>query len=273
MYKLNKKKKIVTSIILLIIVSIFSYYVYSNNRENSLEISNLEVENENNSQLEDSIQDSEKQNTENQNAEEKKKENVNNENKVQQPNAEENKIDQDNQEKIKVHISGAVNNEGIIELNSQSRIADAIEKAGGLKEDACIAPINLAYILEDGMKIHIPSNEEIEQEKNNLQNMQAIEENTQKYISTASGIDVENAQEKNENNSNNQSKQLPTTKININTATQTQLETLPGIGPSTALKIINYRTENGKFKTIEQIQEVSGIGENKFNKIKEYICI
>ena len=257
MYKLNKKKKIVTSIILLIIVSIFSYYVYSNNRENSLEISNLEVENENNSQLEDSIQDSEKQNTENQ-------------------NAEENKIDKDNQEKIKVHISGAVNNEGIIELNSQSRIADAIEKAGGLKENACIAPINLAYILEDGMKIHIPSNEEIEQEKNNLQNMQAIEENTQKYISTASGIDVENAQEKNQNNSNtsnNQSKQLPTTKININTATQTQLETLPGIGPSTALKIINYRTENGKFKTIEQIQEVSGIGENKFNKIKEYICI
>ena len=87
---------------------------------------------------------------------------------------------------------------------------------------------------------------------------------------------MENAQEKNQNNSNtsnNQSKQLPTTKININTATQTQLETLPGIGPSTALKIINYRTENGKFKTIEQIQEVSGIGENKFNKIKEYICI
>lgn len=61
--------------------------------------------------------------------------------------------------------------------------------------------------------------------------------------------------------------------VNINTATQTELETLPGIGTSTALKIVNYRNENGKFESIEDIKNVSGIGEAKFNNIKRLICI
>ena len=61
--------------------------------------------------------------------------------------------------------------------------------------------------------------------------------------------------------------------ININEATQTELETLPGIGPSTALKIISYREENGKFSSIEDIKKVSGIGENKFENIKGLICV
>ena len=61
--------------------------------------------------------------------------------------------------------------------------------------------------------------------------------------------------------------------ININTATQTELETLPGIGPSTSSKIISYRKENGKFKTIEDIKEVSGIGDAKYENIKDLICV
>ena len=62
-------------------------------------------------------------------------------------------------------------------------------------------------------------------------------------------------------------------KVNINTATQTELETLPGIGPSLALKIINYRKENGKFSNIEEIKNVSGIGDSKYEKLKNYILI
>ena len=61
--------------------------------------------------------------------------------------------------------------------------------------------------------------------------------------------------------------------VNINTATQTELETLPGIGPSTALKIINYRKENGKFSNIEDLKNVNGIGENKFEALKKYITV
>ena len=61
--------------------------------------------------------------------------------------------------------------------------------------------------------------------------------------------------------------------VNINTATQTELETLPGIGPSLALKIIRYREENGKFNNIEDLKNVSGIGDNRFNDIKDYITV
>ena len=59
--------------------------------------------------------------------------------------------------------------------------------------------------------------------------------------------------------------------VNINTATQTELETLPGIGPSIALKIINYRKENGKFSNVEELKNVNGIGDNKFEAMKKYV--
>ena len=62
-------------------------------------------------------------------------------------------------------------------------------------------------------------------------------------------------------------------KININKATQTELETLPGVGPSLALKIINYRKENGKFNNIEELKNVSGVGENKYEQLKELIKV
>ena len=62
-------------------------------------------------------------------------------------------------------------------------------------------------------------------------------------------------------------------KININKATQAELEIIPGIGPSTALKIINYRNENGKFKSIEDVKNISGIGDSKYEKMKDYITI
>lgn len=172
----------------------------------------------------------------------------------------ESKIGEQNTNKIKIHISGAVNKEGLIELDKESRIDDAIEKAGGLKEDANIDNINLAYKIEDGMKIHIPTNSEIEKQKTK-ENEVTVENN---YIISSSGIN-------NSNSKNDKQKETSNTKININKASQEELETLPGIGPTTALKIINYRNEKGKFSSIEEIKEVSGIGEAKFNKIKDLI--
>ncbi len=113
--------------------------------------------------------------------------------------------------------------------------------------------INLAYKLEDGMKIHVSTKQE-------KANQNHIDEND---ITDSLGISVGN--EKKENTQN--------AKVNINTATQTQLETLPGIGPSTAIKILNYRKEKGRFKKIEDIKEVSGVGDNKFEKMKAFITI
>lgn len=154
---------------------------------------------------------------------------------------------EDTEEKIIIHITGEVNNEGIVKINSNSRLIDAIEAAGGLTENADISKINLAYIVSDGQKIYIPNVNDL------------IEE----YIDSEAGegVIVEDI---------NSSKK---TLININTATQTELETLTGIGASTALKIINYRNENGKFKNIEEIKNVSGIGDAKYEAIKDNICV
>lgn len=168
--------------------------------------------------------------------------NINNENEKQ------NEI----KNKIKVYITGAVKNQGVYEVEEQSRIADVIKIAGGITESASIEDINLAYIVEDGIKICIPNKGE------NITN-----DNTETYI-TKENNSLEN-QEKSSNPKSN--------KININTATQTELEKLPGIGPATALKIIEYRKENGKFKEIGDIKDVKGIGDNKFLKIKEYIKV
>lgn len=151
---------------------------------------------------------------------------------------------------IFVHIAGCVQKEGMLELSSNSRIADAIEKAGGLTQEADLSDINLAYLLEDGMKIYIPNQNERQENNEKTKNIPK-EENTpsMQIQDTNTKQDV----------------------ININTATQEELDTLPGIGPATAAKIIAYRKEKGKFNNKEEIKEVSGIGEAKYEKMKEYI--
>lgn len=168
-------------------------------------------------------------------------------------------------ETIVVHVSGAVNIEGIVELASGSRIANAIEKAGGVKENADMTDINLAYLLEDGMKIHIPTKEETEANKNN--------ENTpaESYVTAASG--GVNSKEATNSTPSSSTSDTASKKVNINTATQEELDALPGIGPSIAAKIIDYREQNGKFNSIEEIKEVSGIGDAKYEKIKDSITI
>ena len=160
-----------------------------------------------------------------------------------------NQTEQEKEENIFIHIAGCVQKEGLLELKSDNRIADAIEKAGGLTENADLSEINLACILEDGMKIYIPNKNE---PKKTIQEEQINKENT---------------------NIAKQQTTKTTQKVNINTATQSQLETLPGIGPTTATKILEYRKEKGKFTEKEQIKEVSGIGEAKYKKIEEYITI
>ena len=150
-------------------------------------------------------------------------------------------------EKIVVHVSGQVNNPGVITLNENSRIIDAINVAGGLTNKADISKVNLAYVLEDALKIYIPSVEE------------------EMYILEGSG-DTESV-------INSETKKEEKLMVNINTANAIELSELPGIGNSTALKIITYRNDNGKFTTIDDIKNVSGIGESKFNVIKDNIFV
>lgn len=159
---------------------------------------------------------------------------------------------------IYVYVAGEVNNPSVVELEEGQRVADAIEKAGGLTDSGEIKNINLAYKLQDGEKLYIPSLDEV---------MESEEENTNIDYITSGINDGEN--QKNNNSESNIDNGL----VNINTATQTELETLDGIGPSTAKKIIDYREENGKFNSIEEIQNVSGIGNAKYEAIKNDICV
>mgnify|MGYP003303263679 CR=1 FL=1 len=161
-----------------------------------------------------------------------------------------------NEEMMMVHITGEVKNWGVIELPQGSRVIDAVNKAGGFTESADTAKVNLAYELTDGVKIYIPSKNEEEMGKTT----------TQEYITSDSGNNVITG-------GNDMKKETKSELVNINNATQTELETLPGIGPSTALKIISYRNENGKFSSIDDIKNVSGIGNSKFESIRELICV
>lgn len=144
---------------------------------------------------------------------------------------------------IKVHIAGAVKNPGIISTEEGSRLADAIEKAGGFTEDADTSNLNFAYVIQDGEKIYIYNEDESKE----------IEEK---------GIVIEDSKVETKEK-----------KININTATKEELETIPGIGPALAERIIEYRNKNGKFKSIEDLKNVSGIGDKKFENIKEKIRV
>ena len=143
---------------------------------------------------------------------------------------------------IMVHISGQVYKPGLVELEAGQRLTDAVELAGGLRKDADIDRINLAKKLVDEEKIYIPK----------------IGEEPLEEISTI-GVNDLNIED-------------TSGKININTCTKEALISLPGIGEVTASKIIEYR-ESTPFKKIEDIKSVSGIGEKKFQAIKELIIV
>ena len=138
-------------------------------------------------------------------------------------------------EEVTVDLDGEVRNAGVYTLPGGSRVFEALEKAGGLTENADTRNINLAALLTDGTKIYFPSKEEV-----------ALE---QDFSGAQSGV------------------------INLNTANATQLQELPGVGPSTAEKILSYREQNGNFKNVKDLLNVSGIGEKTFAKFEAMICV
>lgn len=246
MKKIKNTNKIIIAVVV-VILGLIGYYIYYKNSKTYNEF-------EESSQLEELIPYEE----EKQKDAESGGDSVNNGKNV---DGDENKMeslaeDAENMEEIiMVHITGEVKNWGVIELPQGSRIIDAVNKAGGFTDDADVEAVNLAYVLSDGIKVYIPS-----------KNEEKIGEfTTEEYITADSGDNVITGGEKMEEKKNDL--------VNINKATQTELETLPGIGPSTALKIISYRNENGVFLSIEDIKNVSGIGDSKFESIRDLICV
>lgn len=165
-----------------------------------------------------------------------------------------NEIVEEENNTIVVHITGEINYPGVVVLKEGARVVDAIEAGGGETDKADLSSLNLAYMLSDGEKIYVPNKEETSQESQGRE-----------YITSAKD---------NSEQSENGAKSTGTNfKININTAKQEELTQITGIGESTAKKIIEYRTKNGKFKSIEDIKNIPGIGDSKFNAMKEEITV
>jgi competence protein ComEA len=151
---------------------------------------------------------------------------------------------------IRVYVNGAVRQAAVYELPPNSLVQQAIEAAGGFMEEANTAVVNLAQPLSDGLQIYVPA------------------EGEEVLIPAPLTVGGSASSDTAEANSG-----ITGGLININTASQTELEQLPGIGPSTAQNIIDHRDTNGPFAAIENIMDVSGIGEGRFEQIKELITV
>lgn len=150
---------------------------------------------------------------------------------------------------LSVFVNGAVVKPDVYQLPPGSRVEDAIVQAQGFTGDANVDLVNLALPLQDGMQIYVPTLDETAENSDMAVRMPE----------TAVSIPSAN--------------QNSGTLVNINTATAADLDALPGIGPSTAQKIIDYRDANGPFATIEAIMDVPGIGESKFAEIESLITV
>jgi len=187
---------------------------------------------------------------------------------------------------VRVDVKGYVEKEGVYEIDSNSRVIDAINKAGGLKKGANTEYINLSKKLTDEMIIIIYSNDDVSKFKEEEKEIIYIEYKcecpdnlndsciTEKDTVNTNGVeeDKTEVEQKEENKNNENSNETKNDNlISINSATKEELMTLTGIGESKAESIIKYREENDGFKNLEEIKNVSGIGESAYSKIKDYI--
>ncbi|HEU4962664.1 MAG TPA: ComEA family DNA-binding protein [Bacilli bacterium] len=142
---------------------------------------------------------------------------------------------------VKVHVKGEVNNPGVYQLPADSRIVDAIEAAGGAKEQGDVNRLNLAAVVADGSEVIVPS---------------VVEEQAASATvsGTQTGIDIQ-------------------TKINLNTATVEQLDTLSGIGSTRAKAIVEYRERQGRFLTVDDLLNVPGFGVKMVDKIRDQVTV
>ena len=169
--------------------------------------------------------------------------------------------------KIKIDIKGEVQAPGVYELKENDRVSDAIIKSGGLTENADTELINLSKTLKDEMVIIIYNKYEIEEIRQKSDKQETIIKYIEKKC-TCPDKTNDACINKPTTETNEPSKE---NKISLNNATQEELETLPGIGESKAKQIIEYRNQNGGFKEIEEIKNISGIGESTFEKFKDHI--
>ena len=142
---------------------------------------------------------------------------------------------------LTVHVAGAVNSPGLYRLNEGSGVADALGRAGGPAQGAVLDDINLAARLTDGEKVMVPR--------------QAVPADGNAAEATAATGSTSSS------------------RVNINTASEAQLDVLPGVGPALAARIVQYRDKNGPFSSVDELDNVSGIGPSKLDSLKDLVAI
>ena len=151
---------------------------------------------------------------------------------------------QEDRAEITVYVTGAINKPGVVTVREGARTADAVKACGGLLPTADGEKVNMAQVLKDGQQVRVPEKQA---------GSSALPANTGKASSAV--------------------KTKADGPININTASAEELDALPGIGPAMAKRIIEYRETEGAFTAIEDIKKVKGIGEAKFEKMNDKICL
>ena len=175
--------------------------------------------------------------------------------------------------KIYVDVKGEVKNPGVYNLDSNKRVIDAVNKAGGITGIADCSITNLSKKLKDEMVIIIYSKKQVKKmSKIEKQKTKAIEKCKEESTNNNACLDepVKTTKESTNQTNKNSSSEKPKGKISINTASKEELMTLTGIGESKAINIIDYRNKN-KFNDISDIKNVKGIGDSIFEKIKDNI--
>ena len=157
---------------------------------------------------------------------------------------------------ITVHVSGAVLRPGVRQLPSGARFMDAVRAAGGVAPGGDLHAVNLAARLQDGQQVVLPTRGE-----------------AQSTIPAVSRLPSQSERERSEVAESSAGSSSPAFmgKVNVNTATSTQLEELPGIGPAIAASIVQHRRQQGRFRSVEDLDQVKGLGTKKLEAIRDYV--
>lgn len=147
-----------------------------------------------------------------------------------------------------VHVVGAVRTPGVVRVGTGARVLDAVEAAGGLRADADVARVNLAARLVDGQRVAVP----------------AVGEDVPAVADPGGG---------GAGPTGSASAPSPESPIDLNEATEAQLDALPGIGPATASAIVAHRTQHGPFRTVDALADVRGIGPAKLEQLRPYLVV
>ncbi|WIE84697.1 ComEA family DNA-binding protein [Curtobacterium sp. MCPF17_021] len=165
--------------------------------------------------------------------------------------------------RVVVHVLGAVRRSGVVELPASSRVGDALERAGGATDDADLDRLNLARVLTDGERLYVPrvGQQEVPEALGPVADGAAAGPTAAAAAGAGSGGGSAGTGGEG------------SAVVDLNTADQTALETLPGIGPGLAGRIIAWRDEHGRFTAVEDLLDVSGIGDVRFAELRDRVRV